>query len=238
MTDPSQPPFPDAPPDSEQLARRSDMVERQMRRRGIRDSRVLAAMLAVPRHAFVPAELVDEAYKDQPLPIGEGQTISQPFMVASMTEALQLKGSERVLEIGTGSGYQTAVLSLLAREVHTVENHPTLSEAARERLSRLGYANVHFHVGDGTLGWPEAAPFDVIVVTAAAPLIPPPLRDQLVEGGRLLLPMGSAKMQDLARIRRHAGEVATERLYPCRFVPLIGRYGWSEPPPADTPTDK
>jgi protein-L-isoaspartate(D-aspartate) O-methyltransferase len=224
-------------PDAEQLARRTDMVETQMRRRGIRDSRVLAAMLAVPRHAFVPVELASEAYKDEPLPIGEGQTISQPFMVASMTEALELSGSERVLEIGTGSGYQTAVLSLLAREVHTVENHQTLSAAAQERLLRLGYANVHFHVGDGTLGWPEAAPFDAIIVTAAAPLIPPPLLDQLVEGGRLLLPMGSVKTQDLARVRRHAGEIVTERLYPCRFVPLIGRYGWSEPRPADSVPD-
>ena len=207
---------------------RLEMVEGQLRRRGIRDSRVLGAMLAVPRHAFVPPSYVLDAYRDQPLPIGEGQTISQPFMVASMTEILELSGSERVLEIGTGSGYQTAVLSLLAREVHTVENHQALSDSARERLKHLGYRNVHFYVGDGTLGWPEAAPFDAILVTAAAPYVPPPFLEQLAEGGRMLLPVGSAEAQDLTRIRRRAGKITTECLYRCRFVPLIGRYGWRE----------
>ncbi len=232
MADPSQ--TTPAPLDPEQFAQREEMVERQMRQRGIRDPRVLAAVLAVPRHAFVPAEHIAAAYDDQPLPIGEGQTISQPYMVASMTEALQLSGSERVLEIGTGSGYQTAVLSLLAREVHTVENHPALSAAAQARLQRLGYHNVFFHVGDGTLGWPEAAPFDAIMVTAAAPLIPPPLLAQLAEDGRLLLPLGPAATQELVRIRRKGGETTTERLYPCRFVPLIGQYGWSEPDKNET----
>jgi protein-L-isoaspartate(D-aspartate) O-methyltransferase len=213
--------------DPDQLAQREEMVERQMRQRGIRDARVLAAVLAVPRHAFVPAEHIAAAYNDQPLPIGEGQTISQPYMVASMTEALQLSGSERVLEIGTGSGYQTAILSLLACEVHTVENHPALSHTAQARLQRLGYHNVFFHVGDGTLGWPEAAPFDAIMVTAAAPLIPPPIVAQLADGGRLVLPVGSAATQELVRIRRQGGETTTDRLYACRFVPLIGQYGWS-----------
>jgi len=213
--------------DPEQAARRHEMIEKQLRGRGIRDPRVLAAMLAVPRHAFVPSEHMAEAYSDKPLPIGENQTISQPFMVASMTETLELSGSERVLEIGTGSGYQTAVLSLLASEVHTVESVATLADAARKRLTRLGYANVHFHVGDGTLGCAEAAPFDAILVTAAAPLIPPPLVEQLAEGGRLVLPLGSAETQQLARVRRHGDEVTTERLFHCRFVPLLGQYGWS-----------
>ena len=226
MADSSQTASP--PLDPEQLAQRQQMVERQIRQRGIRDPRVLDAMLAVPRHAFVPTEHVSAAYNDQPLPIGEGQTISQPYMVASMTEALELSGSERVLEIGTGSGYQTAVLSPLAREVHTVENHPVLSGAAQARLEQLGSRNVFFHVGDGTLGWPEAAPYDAIMVTAAAPLIPPPLLAQLAEGGRLLLPLGSAETQELVRIWRKGGEITTERLYHCRFVPLIGLYGWSE----------
>jgi protein-L-isoaspartate(D-aspartate) O-methyltransferase len=227
MVDPSQP-FPAPALDPEQLIQRREMVERQIRHRGVRDPRVLEAMLAVPRHAFVPAQHLSEAYADQPLPIGEGQTISQPYIVASMTEALQLSGSERVLEIGTGSGYQTAVLSLLAREVHTIENHRALSEAARERLARLGYRNIFFHVGDGTLGCPEAAPFDAILVTAAAPLIPPPFVAQLAEGGRMLLPLGSAETQELVRVRVLNGEMATERLYHCRFVPLLGRYGWNE----------
>jgi protein-L-isoaspartate(D-aspartate) O-methyltransferase len=212
----------------EQLFQRREMVEQQIRNRGIRDPRVLEAMLAVPRHAFIPVNRINDAYKDQPVPIGEGQTISQPYMVASMSEALELTGPERVLEIGTGSGYQTAVLSLLAREVHTIENHAALAEAAQERLARLGYRNIFFHVGDGTLGCPEAAPFDAILVTAAAPQIPPPLLAQLAEGGRMLLPLGSTETQELARVRRHGEQITTERLYHCRFVPLIGRYGWSE----------
>jgi protein-L-isoaspartate(D-aspartate) O-methyltransferase len=211
---------------AEQAARRLEMVEKQIRARDIRDPRVLTAMLTVPRHLFVPQECLDAAYSDNPLPIGEGQTISQPFMVASMTEALELCGTERVLEVGTGSGYQTAVLSLLAREVHTVESHAALAESARERLTRLGYGHVHFHTGDGTLGWSEASPYDAILITAAAPLIPPPLVAQLAEGGRMVLPLGSAESQELRRVRRLDGEVSTEVLYHCRFVPLIGRYGF------------
>jgi protein-L-isoaspartate(D-aspartate) O-methyltransferase len=203
-----------------------EMVERQLRKRGIRDERVLAAMLSVPRHEFVPAELAGEAYGDRPLPIGHGQTISQPFMVAAMAEALGLSGGERVLEIGAGSGYQAAVLSLLAREVHTVEMHEELAVASRDRLRRLGYANVHVHVGDGTLGWPDEAPFEAIVVTAAAPEIPPPLTAQLEEGGRLIVPVGTPDEQRLLRVERRGNALSTQPLYHCRFVPLIGKFGW------------
>ncbi len=206
--------------------RRQDMVEGQLRKRAIRDERVLAAMLSVPRHEFVPTELAGEAYTDRPLPIGHEQTISQPFMVAAMAEALQLSGGERVLEIGAGSGYQAAVLSLLAREVHAVEMHEELAVASRERLRRLGYGNVQVHVGDGTLGWPEEAPFEAILVTAAAPEIPPPLAAQLAEGGRLVLPVGTAEEQRLLRVEKRAGALSTRRLYHCRFVPLVGKYGW------------
>ena len=202
------------------------MVEGQLRKRGIRDERVLAAMLTVPRHEFVPAEFIAEAYGDRPLPIGQEQTISQPFMVAAMAEALRLTGGERVLEIGGGSGYQAAVLSLLAREVHIVEIQEDLAAAARERLRRLGYDNVHVHVGDGSLGWPEAAPFDAILVTAAAPAIPPPLVAQLAEAGRLLLPVGSEESQRLLCVEKHGGVFSRNALHHCRFVPLIGAYGW------------
>jgi protein-L-isoaspartate(D-aspartate) O-methyltransferase len=212
--------------DSEQSALCRDMVKRQLRARGIRDPRVLAAMLAVPRHAFVLPEFAAQAYSDKPLPIGEGQNISQPYMVASMTEVLELSAADRVLEIGTGSGYQTAVLSLLARDVYTIENHGALAEAARERLARLGYASVHVHAGDGTLGLAEEAPFAAILVTAAAPSVPPPLLEQLAEGGRLVLPVGSVQEQQLQRIRRRDGRYFTELFYPCRFVPLVGRHGW------------
>lgn len=210
--------------DAESL--RQEMVERQLRKRGIRDERVLAAMLAVPRHEFVPPELAGEAYTDRPLPIGHGQTISQPFMVAAMTAALELSGGERVLEIGTGSGYQAAVLSLLAREVHTVEMHEDLAVHTAESLCRLGYANVHVHVGDGTLGWPAAAPYDAIVVTAAAPDIPPPLAAQLAEGGRLVIPVGTPDEQRLVHVHKRDGALIKRELYHCRFVPLFGQYGW------------
>jgi protein-L-isoaspartate(D-aspartate) O-methyltransferase len=206
---------------------RREMVEKQIRGRGIRDSRVLAAMLAVPRHEFMPSQFLAQAYLDLPLAIGEGQTISQPFMVGSMTEALELSAEDRVLEVGTGSGYQAAVLSLLARDVYTIENRPELGEAARERLARLGYNNVHVRIGDGTMGWPEEAPFEGIVVTAAAPLVPPPLIAQLADGGRLVLPVGSAETQELLRIRRRGADLFTESFYHCRFVPLLGRHGWS-----------
>jgi protein-L-isoaspartate(D-aspartate) O-methyltransferase len=205
---------------------RREMVARQIRDRGIRSERVLAAMQSVPRHLFVPQEHVFAAYSDEPLPIGEGQTISQPFMVAAMADALSLLGSERVLEIGAGSGYQAAVLSLLAGEVMAIEAQPLLADCARERLERLGYQNVRIEQGDGSLGWPSAAPYDAILVTAAAPAVPPPLIGQLAEGGRLVIPVGASEHQELLRIVKREGETSEESLYPCRFVPLVGRYGW------------
>ena len=206
--------------------RRKEMVERQLRKRGIHDERVLAAMLTVPRHEFVPAEFAAEAYSDRPLPIGHAQTISQPFMVAAMAEALRLAGSERVLEIGTGCGYQAAVLSLLGREVQTVEMQEDLAVDASERLRRLGYENVHVHVGDGTLGWSEAAPYEAIVVTAAAPDLPPPLAAQLAEGGHLIVPVGTPDEQRLLYVEKHGSTLTQRALYHCRFVPLFGQYGW------------
>jgi protein-L-isoaspartate(D-aspartate) O-methyltransferase len=207
-------------------ARRA-MVEDQIRRRGVASPRVLDAMLSVPRHQFVSAEFQADAYADKPLPIDEGQTISQPFMVGAMTEALELAGSERVLEIGTGSGYQSAVLSLLVREVISVESHKSLALAAQERLARLGYTNVHVHNGDGSLGFADAAPYDAILITAAAPEIPPLLASQLREGGRLVIPVGSQENQELLQARKEDGELRSRVLFDCRFVPLLGRYGWS-----------
>jgi protein-L-isoaspartate(D-aspartate) O-methyltransferase len=206
------------------------MVERQLRRRGIRYPRVLAAMESVPRHLFVPLECSDKAYSDEPLPIGEGQTISQPFMVAAMSAALSLDGHERVLEIGAGSGYQAAVLSLLAREVIAVESLAALADGARERLARLGFANVTVIAADGTLGYPEAAPYDGIIVSAAAPSIPSPLVEQLAEAGRLIIPVGDANLQKLFRVVKREGQIESEELFACRFVPLLGRYGWKGSP--------
>jgi protein-L-isoaspartate(D-aspartate) O-methyltransferase len=207
-------------------AARRDMVARQIRERGISSPRVLDALVCVPRHLFLPPERALQAYADEPLPIGEGQTISQPFMVAAMADALSLEGHERVLEIGTGSGYQAAVLSLLAREVTTVEVLAGLLSSARERLTRLGYTNVRVEEGDGSLGWPPAAPYDAILVTAGAPSVPPPLLEQLVDSGRLVIPVGGSEQQDLVRIVKDRGETWHERLYACRFVPLVGRHGW------------
>ena len=207
-------------------AARREMVARQIRDRGIRSVRVLDAMKSVPRHLFVPAECLNEAYMDEPLPIGEGQTISQPFMVAAMAEAVSLNGRERVLEVGAGCGYQAAVLSRLAREVIAVESQPVLAASARERLGRLGYANVRVEEGDGSAGWPAAAPYDAILVTAAAPAVPQPLIDQLSEGGRLVIPVGPAERQELLRIVKREGRITEQSLYACRFVPLVGRYGW------------
>jgi protein-L-isoaspartate(D-aspartate) O-methyltransferase len=205
------------------------MVEDQIRKRGIVSPSVLDAMLNVPRHEFVPAEFRADAYADKPLPIGEGQTISQPFMVGAMTEALELTGSERVLEIGTGSGYQAAVLSVLAGEVISVESHTSLALAAQERLVRLRYTNVHVHNGDGSLGFADAAPYDAILITAAAPEIPPLLASQLQEGGRLVIPVGSQENQELLQARKEGGALHSRVLFDCRFVPLLGRYGWSRP---------
>ncbi len=212
---------------------RREMIERQLRRRGIHSPQVLDAMRAVPRHEFVPADCRAAAHSDQPLPIGLGQTISQPLMVATMTEALGLIPRDRVLEIGTGSGYQTAVLSLLAGEVYSIEYLPELAEAARQRLARLGFTNIRVREGDGGLGWPEAAPFDAILVAAAAPEPPAPLIDQLAEGGRMVIPAGCGAYQELLRIERRAGRIRRSTLDWCRFVPLRGRYGWEQPFPTE-----
>ncbi len=205
---------------------RRSMVEQQIRRRGAFSERVLDAMLAVPRHEFVPREAAVLAYADAPVAIGEGQTISQPFIVAAMTQALDLHGHEKVLEVGTGSGYQAAILSLLAREVHSIESSAYHAQAARERLQRLGY-NVNVHHGDGTLGYAAAAPYDAIVVTAAAPRVPPALVEQLAEGGRMVIPVGGPTEQELIELRKQGGRTAQRTLHYCRFVPLVGREGWS-----------
>jgi protein-L-isoaspartate(D-aspartate) O-methyltransferase len=214
--------------DPDRQRERDRMVEAQIAGRGIRDARVLAALRKVPRHRFVPADEADSAYQDRPLPIGLGQTISQPYMVALMTEALRLAGDENVLEVGTGSGYQAALLAELAHQVTTVERHAPLAERARQVLADLGYTNVAVVVGDGTLGWPLTAPFDAIIVTAGAPHVPPALQDQLADGGRLVIPAGSGGFQSLLRITRHGTRFEQEDLGGCVFVPLIGQQGWGE----------
>jgi protein-L-isoaspartate(D-aspartate) O-methyltransferase len=185
-------------------------------------------MRQVPRHLFVPPDVRHLAYHDGPLPIGDGQTISQPYIVALMTSLLALKGDENVLEIGTGSGYQAAILSRLAKTVHTVERHINLAVRASQTLQELGYTNVFVHHGDGTLGWPEAAPYDAILVTAAAPTAPPPLLEQLADGGYLVLPVGNRFSQDLQRWQRTGQHYQTESFLPVAFVPLLGKYGWKE----------
>jgi len=205
---------------------RCDMVERQLRKRDIRSRRVLEAMACVPRHLFVRPELAAEAYADSPLPIGGGQTISQPYMVAAMAEALALEGNEKVLEVGAGSGYQAAVLSLLAREVIAVESQAMLADSARARLARMGYVNVRVKFGDGSEGWPADASYDAILVTAGAPSIPPPLIEQLSESGRLVIPVGPPAQQDLVRVVKRNGHALQETLFACRFVPLLGKFGW------------
>jgi protein-L-isoaspartate(D-aspartate) O-methyltransferase len=202
------------------------MVESQIRKRGITDERVLLAMATVPRHEFVPAFWLNQAYADEPLPIGYGQTISQPYIVAAMVASLQLTGSENVLEIGTGCGYQAAVVSLLARAVHTVEILPELAQSAAERLQRLGYAKVHVHTGDGTLGWLDSNPCDAILISAAAPAVPQPLLQQLAEGGRLIAPVGEEDKQELRLITKREGQFLVKEGGPCRFVPLTGQHGW------------
>ena len=206
---------------------RRKMVAEQLRRRGITDPAVLAAFAAVPREEFIDIAQRDLAYTDGPLGIGHGQTISQPYVVAITVDALALRGTERVLEIGTGSGYAAAILSKLAHEVHTIERIDELARTAAERLARLGYDNVVVHHADGSLGWPPAAPYDAIAVAAAAPRPPQPLLDQLAIGGRLVIPSGSERDQQLLRItRRDATTYVEDDLGPVRFVPLLGEEGW------------
>jgi len=204
------------------------MVEEQIVGREIRDPRVITALKKVPRHLFVEEALQSQAYNDRPLPIGEKQTISQPYMVALMTEALKLKGKEKVLEIGAGSGYQTAILAELAQEVFSVERIRSLAIRARQLLYELGYFNVEIKIFDGTYGWTEKGPFNAIIVTAGSPNIPQPLYEQLSIGGRLVIPVGDLHTQDLFRITKTEEGMKKEDLGGCRFVKLIGRYGWED----------
>ncbi len=205
---------------------RSQLIEHL--RYEIKDERVLTAMIRVPREMFVSSSQWDAAYEDRPLPIGHGQTISQPLMVAIMTEALELKGDENVLEVGTGSGYQAAILAELARWVVTVERFSDLAQRAEETLKKLGYTNVEVHVAEAKLGWQQKAPYNAIVVSAGAPNIPQDLLDQLVIGGRLVIPVGSRYEQNLLKITKRERDIITEDLGPCRWVPLIGETAWSE----------
>ncbi len=206
---------------SERLDERLEMVGTQIQRRGITDPRVLKVMSEVPRHLFVPIQFSKEAYSDWPLPVGEGQTISQPYIVALMTELMKLTGNEKVLEVGTGSGYQAAVLSRLAKEVYTIERHEQLANRANEVLADIGCSNVHVMVGDGTEGWPLRAPFDAIMVTAATEGIPQPLKDQLKEGGRIVAPLGGAFSQTLTVLERKHKKWIEKPICGCVFVPLI-----------------
>ena len=207
---------------------RERMVQEQLVSRGINDTRVLGVMARVPRHLFVESELRDQAYEDHPLPIGANQTISQPYMVALMAEALELKGTERVFEVGTGSGYLAAVLSELCAEVFSVETVEKLASKARNLLTSLGYRNVSVLMGDGTLGWEEHSPYDAVVISAAAPCIPRPLLEQLKTPGFLVFPMGEKELQTLVRIRKDKAGIREEYLGECQFVKLKGQYGWED----------
>ena len=207
---------------------RNRMVDEQIVARGVKNQRVIAALRKVPRHEFLPEAIRDMAYGDHALPLGEGQTISQPYMVAVMTELLNLKGTERVLEIGTGSGYQSAVLAELCEKVYTVERIKTLAEKARATLNRLGYTKVAIKIYDGTYGWKEMAPFDAVIVTAGAPDIPMPLADQLRDDGRMVIPVGERYGQLLVKAVKTAKGMVMEKGIPCMFVPLIGNHGWDE----------
>ena len=208
---------------------RNRMIEEQIRRRGIEDPATLNSLRTVPRHRFVPPSLQNYSYADGPFAIGEGQTISQPYIVALMTAAAELDPSSKCLDIGTGSGYAAAILSQICSEVYTIERIPQLSQRAAKLFQELGYHNIHLKVGDGTLGWPEHAPYDAIIVTAGAPVIPAQLLSQLKEGGRLIIPVGDATSQQLLRLRKTTkGDFAKEILEHVRFVPLIGKEGWEE----------
>ncbi len=209
-------------------AERRRMVEIQLRQRGIHDERVLEAMLQVPRHEFVPPELLERAYEDRPLPIGGAGTISQPYMVAAMTEAAHVQPGSRVLEVGTGSGYQAAILASLGATVYSLERNAQLADTARARLARLGYGRVEVICADGSQGYAPAAPYNSILVTAASPQIPPVLLEQLAEGGRLVIPIGDLHVQRLELVERTATGVSTHMLDACQFVPLIGKYGWPD----------
>ena len=206
--------------------KRARMVEEQLRSRGIRDERLLAAMAKVPREEFIPSEDAANAYGDFPLPIGDGQTISQPYIVAAMVEVLELNPEDRVLEVGTGTGYQAAILGKLAADVWTIERHAELADQAREILYRLGYKNVHVLHGDGSLGLPEHAPFNKILVAAAAPRVPETLVAQLADGGRLVVPVGSRSEQQVEVIRKLGDQISITKHDLCRFVPLVGAQGW------------
>jgi len=207
---------------------REFMVNTQLIPRGIKDKRVLNVMKRVPRHLFVDESSQYKAYEDMALPIGEGQTLSQPYMVAIMTELLELNGNERVLEIGTGSGYQAVILAELSREVYTVERIASLAQQAEERFQSLGYANIHVRVSNGTLGWPDESPFDRIIITAGTPKIPDPLIEQISEEGFIIAPVGDRFSQQLLRIKKSGGRLFEEYHTLCVFVPLIGEYGWKE----------
>lgn len=210
------------------VSERDEMVKYQLKTRAIHSPTVLEAFRKVPRHCFVLPEYQNLAYTDGPLPIGLGQTISQPYIVAIMTQLLELSGNETVLEIGTGSGYQAAILAQCCRQVHTIERHAELAQRAERILHDLGYTNITVHVGDGTLGWPEAAPYQGILVTAAAPRVPEPLLEQLADGGRLVLPVGPHGVQSLEVWQRKGQHYDTETIIPVAFVPLIGLHGWPE----------
>lgn len=204
------------------------MVRTQLIPRGIKDKRVLGAMERVPRHLFVDSLTIASAYSDMALPVGEGQTISQPYMVAVMTELLELSGAEKVLEVGTGSGYQAAILAELSRAVYTIERIASLTETAKKKFLELSYSNIHSRTDDGTLGWPEEAPFDRIIVTAGAPEVPGPLLEQLADNGIMVVPVGNLNSQQLLKTRKSGGKFITEHHTPCVFVPLIGQYAWKK----------
>jgi protein-L-isoaspartate(D-aspartate) O-methyltransferase len=206
---------------------RVEMV-RRLEAQGITDTKVLEVMRRIPRHLFIANSLWDHAYADHPVPIDRGQTISQPYIVALMTQALQVEKSDRVLEIGTGSGYQTAILAELARHVYTIERFAELSEKAQRLLTDAGYTNISFRVGDGTLGWPEEAPFAKIIVTAAAPEVPAALVEQLAERGRLVIPVGGRQLQTLVALTKEGQKLRREELCACSFLPLIGEEGWPD----------